>query len=138
MHIANITALPNRHIVELPNYLRRMVHIYGIKNCDMVQKALKLLDRRGTPYVFHNYRDTPPDRATIEEWLKHLPLDKLINSRSTTFRELPEADRERAKDREQAIDLMMEHTSIIKRPVWDFGNGNLLLGWDADRLEELL
>ena len=115
-----------------------MVHIYGINNCDMVQKALKLLERQRAPYVFHNYKDTGLDTATIEEWLKHLPLDKLVNSRSTTFRELPEADRERAKDPAQAIGLMMEHTSIIKRPVWDFGNGNLLLGWDEDRLEELL
>ncbi len=115
-----------------------MVHIYGLNNCDMVQKALKLLERQRAPYVFHNYKDTGLDRATIEGWLKHLPLDKLVNSRSTTFRELPEADRERAKDREQAISLMMEHPSIIKRPVWDFGNGNLLLGWDEDKLEELL
>lgn len=115
-----------------------MVHIYGIKNCDTVQKAIKLLDRKRVPYVFHDYKATGLDRATIEGWLKHLPLDKLVNSRSTTFRELAEADKARAKDREQAIALMMEHPSIIKRPVWDFGDGNLFLGWDEDKLEQLL
>jgi len=115
-----------------------MLHIYGIKNCDTVQKAIKLLDRKQVHYVFHDYKATGLDRATIEGWLKHLPLDKLVNSRSTTFKELPEADRARAKDRDQAITLMMEHTSIIKRPVWDFGNGDLLLGWDEKELEKRL
>jgi len=115
-----------------------MVHIYGIKNCDMVQKAIKLLDRKVVPYVFHDYKTAGLDRATVEGWLQHLPLDKLVNSRSTTFRELAEADKARAKDKDQAIALMMEHTSIIKRPVWDFGDGNLFLGWDEDKLEQLL
>lgn len=103
-----------------------------------MQKAIKLLDRKEVPYVFHDYKITGPDKATIESWLKHLPLDKLVNSRSTTFRELPEADKVRAKDRKEAIALMIEHPSIIKRPVWDFGAGNLFLGWDEDKLEELL
>lgn len=124
--------------VKLPNYFRGMVHIYGIKNCDTVQKAIKLLDRKVMPYVFHDYKAEGLNKATIEAWLKHLPLDKLVNSRSTTFRELAEADRAKAKDREKAIALMMEYPSIIKRPVWDFGNGDLLLGWDEAELEKRL
>jgi arsenate reductase (glutaredoxin) len=115
-----------------------MLRIYGIKNCDTVQKALKLLDRKRVHYVFHDYKVAGLERATIENWLQHLPLDKLVNSRSTTFKELPEADKARAKDRDHAIGLMLEHTSIIKRPVWDFGNGKLLLGWDEDELEKML
>ena len=35
-----------------------MITIYGIKNCDTMQKALKWLDARGTEYVFHNYKES--------------------------------------------------------------------------------
>lgn len=115
-----------------------MVHIYGIKNCDIVQKALKWLDGKKVPYTFHNYKETGLERATIEGWLAHLPVEKLVNSRSTTFRELPEGHRAAIKDREQAIALMMAHTSIIKRPVWDFGNGRMLLGWDEKAVSAML
>jgi arsenate reductase len=115
-----------------------MLKIYGIHNCDTVQKALKWLDKKGVKYVFHNFKEQGLDKATIEAWLKYLPLDKVVNARSTTFKELPESDRKKATDKAKAIALMMEHNSIIKRPVWDFGNGKMFLGWDEKTLTELV
>ena len=115
-----------------------MIHIYGIKNCDTMQKALKWLDAKKLDYTFHNYKEDGIDKATIERWLKHLPLDKLLNTRSTTFRDLPENERAGTADRSKAIALMMQHSSIIKRPVWDLGNGKFFLGWDEKAISSLL
>ena len=115
-----------------------MITLYGIRNCDIMQKAFKWLDAKGLPYRFHDYRAHGLDKATIEHWLEHLPLAKLLNSRSTTFRELPEADKAGATDKARAIALMLEHNSIIKRPVWDLGKGRFFLGWDEKEISKLV
>lgn len=115
-----------------------MIGIYGIKNCDIVQKALKWLDVHKVAYEFHNYKESGLDKKLLEHWLKHIPVDKLINTRSTTFRELPDSEKMGWADKNKAITLMMEHTSIVKRPVWDLGNNKFLLGWDEKELTRLL
>ncbi len=115
-----------------------MVKIYGIKNCDTMQKAMKWLDAKKVKYVFHDYKELGIDKATIEVWLKHLPINKVINLRSTTFRELSETQRAGITDEKKAIDLMIKYNSIIKRPLWDFGKGEFLLGWDEAKVTKQL
>jgi len=103
-----------------------------------MQKAMKWLDAKKVKYTFHDYKEQGIDKATIEVWLKHLPLDKVVNLRSTTFRELSETEKASVADRNKAIELMMKYNSIIKRPVWDFGNGTFLLGWDEAAVSKLV
>jgi arsenate reductase len=115
-----------------------MIKIYGIKNCDTMQKAVKWLNAKKLKFEFHDYKESGIDKASIEIWLKHFPIDKLINMRSTTYRELNESDKASINNRSKAIALMMTHTSVIKRPVWDFGNGKFFLGWDEKELAKML
>ena len=115
-----------------------MITIYGIKNCDTMQKAFKWLDSNKTKYAFHDYREAGIDKDMIEVWLKHFPLDKLVNMRSTTYRELADDEKSGVADRTSAIELMMKYPTLIKRPVWDFGNGKFFLGWDEERVTGLL
>jgi arsenate reductase len=115
-----------------------MITLYGIKNCDVMQKAFKWLDAKGIKYHFHDYREHGIDKQTIETWLQSLPLDKVLNTRSTTFRELTDAEKADTKDRSKAIALMMKYQTLIKRPVWDFGNGSFFLGWDEQELTKLI
>ncbi|MBS1585674.1 MAG: Spx/MgsR family RNA polymerase-binding regulatory protein [Bacteroidetes bacterium] len=115
-----------------------MLTIYGIKNCDTMQKAFKWLDAKKIKYEFHDYKEKGIDKAHLELWLKHLQLDKLVNIKSTTYRGLTEKEKASVSDKAKAIKLMMEHNSLIKRPVWDFGNGQFFLGWDEKALAELL
>lgn len=119
-------------------YLRPMITIYGISNCDTMQKAIKWLNAKGIPYTFHNYREQGIDKETLSRWLKQLPTDKLINTKSTTYRGLSNTDKAAIHDKQKAIALMMEHNSVIKRPVWDFGDGRLFLGWDEKTMEEMV
>ena len=115
-----------------------MITIYGINNCDTMQKAFKWLDAKKIKYQFHNYKESGIDKATIETWLKHLPLDKVVNTKSTTYRALTDTEKASIPDKKKAIALMIKNTSLIKRPVWDLGNGTFFLGWDEKELSKLL
>jgi arsenate reductase len=103
-----------------------------------MQKALKWLDSRKEDYTFHNYKESGIDRPTIETWLKHFPADKLINTKSATYRALTESEKQSIARQPIAIALMMKNASIIKRPLWDFGNGQFFLGWDENEVGKLI
>jgi arsenate reductase (glutaredoxin) len=115
-----------------------MITIYGIKNCDTMQKAMKWLDARKVKYVFHDYKESGIDKARLELWLKHLPLEKLVNTKSTTYRGLTENEKAGITNKAKAIALMMKYTSLIKRPVWDMGDENFFLGWNEEELDKLI
>ena len=115
-----------------------MIKIYGIKNCDTMQKAFKWLDANNIKYQFHNYKEEGIDKATLEVWLKHFPIDKLVNLKSSTYRLLSDDEKTSIKDKKKAIALMMKNTSVIKRPVWDLGNDKFYLGWNEDEFKKLV
>jgi arsenate reductase len=95
-----------------------MVTIYGIKNCDTVKRARKLLDMWGQDYRFHDFRSDGLDRAMVEKWVAQLGWEALLNKRSTSWRQLTD-EQKSDLDAEKAIDLMIEHPTLIKRPVLD-------------------
>ncbi|MBC7553963.1 MAG: Spx/MgsR family RNA polymerase-binding regulatory protein [Taibaiella sp.] len=113
-----------------------MITIYGISNCDTMQKATKWLAARGVQYTFHNYKENGIDAPTLARWLTYFPANKLVNTKSTTYRALTDDEKEAATDNEKAIELMMKFNSVIKRPVWDFGNGDMYLGWNEEEVSK--
>lgn len=111
-----------------------MVTMYGIKNCDTIKKARSWLEARGVAYAFHDYKAEGIDAATLARWSAELGWDKLLNRAGTTFRKLPEADRE-GLDETRAIALMVAQPSMIKRPLLDLGDRRLL-GFKPDLYAE--
>ena len=109
------------------------VTIYGIKNCDTMKKARDWLDGRGVAYDFHDYKAAGIDRARLERWVAELGWETVLNRAGTTFRKLPEADRQ-GVDQAKAIALMLDQPSMIKRPVLDVG-GALTVGFKPERYE---
>lgn len=103
-----------------------------------MQKALKWLDAKKVKYTFHDYKQSGIDKPTLELWLKHFPTDKLINTKGTTWRALTDAEKAGIAGKPEAIALMMKNTSLIKRPVWDFGDGRFFLGWDENELSKMI
>ena len=103
--------------------------VYGIKNCDTIKKARAWLDVRAIGYRFHDYKVAGIDEARLRGWTAELGWEKLLNRAGTTFRKLPEADKE-GLDRDSAIALMLAQPSMIKRPVLDLGERRLV-GFDA-------
>jgi len=109
--------------------------MYGIKNCDTIKKARSWLDEHGVAYGFHDYKASGIDRASLSAWADELGWEKLLNRAGTTFRKLPDADRETV-DRDRAIDLMLAQPSMIKRPLLDLGNRRVL-GFNAHSYQEV-
>jgi arsenate reductase len=108
----------------------KSVTIYGIKNCDTMKKARTWLEDHGVAYAFHDYKAKGIDKASLERWSKEVGWEILLNRAGTTFRKLPDAQRENVTEK-KAIALMLEQPSMIKRPVLDVG-GKLLIGFKPD------
>lgn len=111
------------------------VTIYGIKNCDTMKKARTWLDKKGVAYEFHDYKTAGIDRVRLESWASQIGWEILLNRSGTTFRKLPEKDRE-GLDERKAVTLMQAQPAMIKRPVLDV-DGKLTVGFKADRYDEI-
>ncbi len=103
-----------------------MIHFYGIPNCDTVKKARKWLDSEGLDYTFHDYKKEGADAGDLARWADRVGWEVLLNRRGTTFRKLSDEDKADI-DREKAMTLMVEHPSMIKRPVVETDDGNRVL-----------
>ncbi len=109
--------------------------IYGIKNCDTMKKARAFLDQRGVAYRFHDYKTAGIERARLEGWAKKIGWENLLNKAGTTFRKLPDKDKEGLTEK-KAIALMLAQPSMIRRPVLEAG-GKLLVGFKPEQYEGL-
>jgi arsenate reductase len=112
----------------------KAVTIYGIKNCDTMKKARAWLDGHGVAYEFHDYKAAGIDRGRLEGWVREVGWEILLNRAGTTFRGLPEKDKEGLTEK-RAVALMLAQPSMIKRPVLDVG-GRLLVGFKPEIYEK--
>ena len=106
------------------------ITIYGIKNCDTMKKARAWLDGHGVAYDFHDYKTAGIAKDKLKQWSDELGWETLLNRAGTTFRKLPDSDKEGLNER-KALALMLAQPSMIKRPVLDLG-GKLLVGFKPD------
>ncbi|HMN72538.1 MAG TPA: ArsC family reductase [Rhodoblastus sp.] len=109
--------------------------IYGIKNCDTMKKARAFLDHAGVAYDFHDYKTQGVSETKLKGWAKAVGWEKLLNRAGTTFRKLPEADRDGLTEA-KAIALMRAQPSMIKRPVLETASG-ILVGFRPEDYEKV-
>ena len=107
-----------------------MITLYGIPNCDTVKKARTWLDGAGVPYAFHDYKKAGIDRHRLDGWVNKHGWETVLNRAGTTFRALPDADKQ-GLDADRAVALMLAQPSMIKRPVLDLGT-RTLVGFKPD------
>ena len=121
------------------------ITIYGIKSCSTMKKAFTKLDELGVNYDFHDYKKQGIDKESVQRWVNELGIDKVLNKRGTTWRKLTDEQKQAADANiDTAIDLLIENTSMIKRPIVegqlaDKNNGQLILlcGFDADEFDKI-
>ncbi len=111
------------------------ITLYGIKNCDSVKKARKWLDDHSVPYEFHDFRIDGITKTLVNDFLKDNAVDVVINKRGTTWRKLAEAQKQ-VTTKTQAIELMLDNPTIIKRPVL-LVNGAYSVGFSEEKYESL-
>jgi arsenate reductase len=106
------------------------ITVYGIPNCDTVKKARAWLAGHGVDHVFHDFRKQglPPER--LDRWIAELGWEKLVNRKGTTWRKFDPDLQAGVKDVASARQLMLEHVSVIKRPVVEWGT-KATVGFDA-------
>ncbi len=104
--------------------------LYGIKACDTCRKALKSLQAAGKDVTFVDVRETPLAPEKLAEFHDSFAAE-ILNTRSTTWRSLTDADRARPP-----LDLLAEHPTLMKRPVIEADK--LYLGWKKDVQDALL
>ena len=109
------------------------VTIYGIKNCDTMKKARAWLDKQGVAYTFHDYKSQGIDKDRLARWAGKVGWEVLLNRAGTTFRKLPNADKDNLTEK-KAMALMLAQPSMIKRPVLESG-GKLLVGFKPELYE---
>ena len=114
--------------------MAKTITIYGIKNCDTMKKARAWLDGHGVAYGFHDYKTAGIERGRLEGWAAKVGWESLLNRAGTTFRKLPDKDKEGLTEK-KAIALMVVQPSMIKRPVLDVG-GTLLVGFKPEQYAE--
>lgn len=107
------------------------ITIYGIKNCDTMKKARAWLDGHGVDYAFHDYKTAGIERGRLERWARKVGWEALLNRAGTTFRKLPDKDKQKI-DAGKALALMLAQPSLIKRPVLDLGRDRLLVGFKPE------
>lgn len=105
--------------------------IYGIRNCDTMKKAFAWLDEHDIAYDFHDYKKAGITSARLHAWCKALGWRTLVNTRGTTWRKLT-PEQQAIETQSAAVQLMVEHPSLIKRPVVETATGHLLVGFDPN------
>ncbi|MGB0920805.1 MAG: ArsC family reductase [Alphaproteobacteria bacterium] len=111
------------------------ITLYGISNCDTVRRARKWLDAEGIDAAYHDFRKDGLAEAQLKKWVGAVGIDTLLNKRGTTWRNLPDDQKDGLSDID-AIALMVEHPALIKRPVIEAGN-KILVGFKAAQQDAL-
>ena len=104
--------------------------LYGIKNCNTVKNAVSWLNDKKVKFDFHDYKSKGITKDKLKEWSKQVGWESLLNKRGTTWRQLDEATQSRVTNESSAIALMMNKTSVIKRPLIEDNDKVVALGFD--------
>lgn len=117
------------------------ITVYGIKACSTMKKAFTKLDEMGVSYQFHDYKKQGVDKQSVQRWVDELGIEKVLNKRGTTWRKLTDEQKAAADAHvDTAIDLLVENTSMIKRPIVQgeaHGKQILLCGFNEQEFEDV-
>ena len=108
-----------------------MITLYGIPNCDTVKKARAWLTEHSVTHQFHDFKKLGVPEDALDRWLSATGHEKLVNRKGTTWRALDEATRATVLDNRSARALLLQHASVIKRPVVEWADGAITVGFDA-------
>lgn len=108
------------------------ITLYGIPNCDTVKRARSWLADQGVVHGFHDFKKAGVPAAGLDAWLAAVGWETLLNRRGTAWRALPDGLKAGVHDADSARAVMLAHASTIKRPVVDWGDGRITVGFDAE------
>lgn len=114
-----------------------MTTVYGIPNCDSVKKARAWLLAAGHDHAFHDFKRAGLTADLLDRWIAAAGWERVLNRKGTMWRRLDDAARASAIDAASARALMLAQPSLVKRPVVEWGDGTVTVGFDAERFAAL-
>ena len=114
-----------------------MLIVYGIPNCNTVKKARTWLEEHGRAFHFHDHKKAGVPADRLDDWIRQVGWEVLVNRQGTTWRQLDEAVKAAVVDAASARALMLDKASVIKRPVIERDGQVLCVGFDDRKAAEL-
>jgi Spx/MgsR family transcriptional regulator len=105
--------------------------LYGIPNCDTVKRARGWLFEHGVAHDFHDFKKLGLPEHRLDDWLQAVGWETLLNRKGTTWRQLDAATQAAVVDAASARTLMLGQASVGKRPVVEWTDGRITVGFDA-------
>ena len=93
------------------------VQVFGIPSCSSVKKARAWLAEHGVAHDFHDFKKQGLSESHLDQWLRSVDWQTLINRKGTTWRGLPKMTQNTVLDQASARAVMLAHPSLVKRPV---------------------
>lgn len=109
--------------------------VYGITNCNTVKKALDWLKQNQVAYEFHDFKKLGISADKLQEWDSKAGYEKFLNKQGLTWKQLAPEVKESIKTKDDALQLLQQKTSMIKRPVIEDGNF-LFFGFDENAYQQ--
>jgi Spx/MgsR family transcriptional regulator len=110
--------------------------LFGIPNCDTVKRARAWLEDRGVAHDFHDFKKGGVPADHMDRWIAQFGWEALLNRQGTTWRKLDDASKTAVTDARAARAVMVAHTSLIRRPVVEWPNGDITIGFTHDGFKE--
>ena len=112
-----------------------MTTLYGISNCDTCRKAKNWFNENRITFDFFDFRKNELTQTKIETWIDSIGLDKLINRRGTTWRNLPDELQDQVS-KSKNVDVLLEFPTLMKRPIIEIDDC-FLVGFDASVIKQI-
>ncbi|GMQ31561.1 Spx/MgsR family RNA polymerase-binding regulatory protein [Algoriphagus confluentis] len=113
------------------------IRVYGIKNCNTMKKVFNFLEENGVSFEFVDYKKQKPTIELLKSFLQKVSLSTLVNKQGTTYRKMDENQKAALEEEETALPILVEHPSMIKRPIIDASGMDLLVGLDLQKFQKL-
>ena len=108
--------------------------VYGIKNCDTMKKTFAFLEEKGVSYEFIDYKKQAPSADLLRNFLSKTSLETLVNRQGTTYKKLEDTQKEAVLQESTALPILMVQPSMIKRPLIEYADGSISLGFVPDQI----
>ena len=112
---------------------RKTAVLHGIPNCDTVKRARAWIADQGVEHEFHDFKKAGVPEGRLAAWLAGAGWETLLNRKGTAWRALDEATRAAVVDAASATAVMRQSPSVIKRPVVEWADGRITVGFDPQR-----
>lgn len=115
-----------------------IIKVYGIKNCNTMKKAFTFLDSNEIEYIFNDYKKTSPTSEFLKRVISKKGLSSVVNKKGTTYKKLSVEEKQQLEEVNTAIPILIQKSSMIKRPILESDQGEYVLGYEEDQIKDLI